>query len=186
MTRRLFIGGFVMPELSLQKYDNVQVAFKNVTTGRWAKPEQLHFTMKFLGDVDEERISNIHNLLKDYLRLYPETIKISGIRCSPNTRAPRILYAGVHDSSGQIVKIHSEIENLLKSEGFKEESRKFTPHITLQRIKSINVDEFQGVLKEFDNYEFGIADSFAIELIESKLTPMGSIYTALRQDGFGG
>ncbi|MFN3740033.1 MAG: RNA 2',3'-cyclic phosphodiesterase [Thermodesulfovibrionales bacterium] len=154
---------------------------------KWVRPENLHITLKFLGEVKEDKIDNIKKGLDEVTRPCKAfTIKIKGIGQFPQGRTPRVIWAGVEDSEG-LLSLQKEVERSLSRLGFKEEEREFTGHITLARIKGLS--GIQGLLDTLHNFkekEFGIQDVKDIVLMKSELRPDGARYERLGVFKLGG
>lgn len=175
-TKRLFIGTFINQSLFKDIYSEIQHNFAQVTQGKWVELENLHFTLKFLGDVDISEIPQLKHLLKDHLKIYNSIITIKGLGVLPNSSNPRVLYASFSNPDGNIFKIHSEIDMILSNIGFKPEERDLKFHITLQRPKKTNYSELRELLYKYKDFDFGIMENFNINLIESRLSQMGPTY----------
>ncbi|MGA2295934.1 MAG: RNA 2',3'-cyclic phosphodiesterase [FCB group bacterium] len=180
-TKRLFIGTFLDTEIMREHYQLIIEDFKPVSHGKWSEFENLHFTYKFLGDVSEEEIPKIENSFVNYFRNYDSVLTAQGLGVFPNIHNPRILFVNILNDDGVIMKIHKELSKVLLTLGFQPEVNQFTPHVTLQRIKSVNKFEFKKILEVYKSTLFGSMQKFSIHLIESKLTPDGPIYTILSE-----
>jgi len=179
MKHRIFIGGFVEADYFGKEYYRMRYDFDMISGGKWVPLPNLHFTMKFLGDVDVSQLPGMSDVLKNYLCVHFDDIFINGIGFFPHHRAPRILYARVHNPSGILYQIRSEIENLLEPLGFKKEERSFIPHITLNRVQDAETSRTPLFLQKYAEIDFGIKPTYTISLIESMLTREGSIYKAI-------
>lgn len=150
---------------------------------KWAESSAMHFTLKFLGNIDKSLIEKLKISLNDISKKFPVfDIHLSGISAFPNLKSPRVFWVGLDKGSSQVCDIQKEIEEKLQSFGFKKEERGFRPHLTLGRIRS---NKFLETLKLFlKNIEFqGETSSEAkgIVLFQSNLTPQGPIYTKLHE-----
>lgn len=104
---------------------------------RWLNPTSIHLTLKFLGNIIGAQIPDIETALQTiFSSQSPLQIEISGIGAFPNLRQPRVVWVGVSDTSGRLVKMVSLIEDAFDRLGFQRESRSFNPHLTLGRAKS--------------------------------------------------
>lgn len=182
---RLFIG-IRIPENLKEKIEEVEKELrKKVKEARVVKKENLHMTLKFLGEVKEEKIEGIDKKLKEVAK------KFSGFEVSagkignfPEGKKMRVLWVGV-ESDGNLKKLNSEIEKELVEVGFPEEKR-FKEHITIARFKSTPDLKFVERLKERYNYNLGQFEVKSFFLIKSNLTSEGPIYTDLKEYKFGG
>jgi len=167
------IGDAVRKELS-----SLIEELKPFGTGiRWVKPENLHLTLKFLGEVSEERISKIEEVLnKVAAQSEPFTLHVRGTGRFPEKKRPRVIWAGVEDS-GQLFQLQKAIEKALSELGFKEEDREFTGHITLGRVKEFSDQQrLIPILLRFKEKEFGIINVKEFVLMKSELRPDGARY----------
>lgn len=150
----------------------------------WVKPENIHLTVKFLGDVEERRIPDIFAALEkaaDGIR--PFTLRAAGVGTFPKGTAPRVLWVGINGCP-ELKKLHSGIEEALKALGFPEEERDFSPHLTLCRIKTPPAGRAlmaaQNIRPDI-NMDF-MASSFV--LFKSELSPTGAKYVELKRVAF--
>lgn len=160
---------------------------------RWVRPEGIHLTLKFLGDVPIDSIDQISATLKRICHGYiPFTVNISEFGCFPNFRRPRILWVGVQDLSTQLSDLHGEIEDGLSKLGFEREARRFHPHLTIGRVKRIRdhveSQRLAAVLEDAKIGDIGQLHVNDVSLMKSDLKPIGAVYTKLvaaRLEGSG-
>ena len=173
--KRLFIGTHVDDSLFEFLYKGIQDDFNPVCTGKWVENENLHFTYKFLGDVEEKKISEILSLLKEELNTFNSSLIFKGFGCFPDMQRPNVLFCKIFNPDKQLFKLQESIENKLESLGFEKERRRFKAHLTLRRIKT-STRNFENILSYYKDFEIGEMLSFSVNLIESKLTAQGPIY----------
>lgn len=144
---------------------------------KWVRPENLHITLKFLGEVKEEKIDKIKKTLDEVGRsCRPFKIKMKGMGQFPEKKKPRVIWAGVEDSEG-LFSLQKEVEKSLSRLGFKEEEREFTGHITLARIKDPSgMERLLDRLSAFKEKDFGLLEVEEIVLMKSELRPDGARY----------
>mgnify|MGYP002036722336 FL=1 len=105
---------------------------------RWVKLPHVHLTLKFLGEVQDRLIPEICDCVKGVSQSCdPFSMKLSDLGAFPNIDNPRTLWIGVAQGSDQLLTLHSKLENELEKFGFVPESRRFTPHVTLGRIRNV-------------------------------------------------
>lgn len=187
------IRTFIAIELSdeiRQKIKEIQSEIRPLIQSRisWSKPENIHLTLKFLGDVSLDKIESIKESLKKIGRIHsPLEMSFGGIGTFPNFRRPRVIWLGIDRGAEQVIKIVSSIEMAMKKLGFQPERREFTPHLTLGRIKQrgVNLEKIKPELKKYDKPNIPIVQVDRLALIKSELYPSGAIYTALEQFIFG-
>ncbi len=103
---------------------------------RWVKPDALHITLKFFGEIEEAKAEEILlalNGIGDYYGAVP--VRLKELDAFPNRKHPRVLVAAIHEEVDNIKTIFHDIENRLESVGIEKEKRGFIPHITLGRLK---------------------------------------------------
>lgn len=158
------------------------------TTGAQLKlvePENIHVTMKFLGEVPDDKIRTIADAIRRaVVGAQPFSIDIKGIGVFPNLRYVRVVWAGVVDGRDAVIAIQRNIDRELQNLGFPPE-RDFVPHLTLARVKTAHRKErLAALIKEMANIEFGTTSAQAIELKQSTLTSKGPIYSTLARIEF--
>ncbi len=141
----------------------------------------IHLTIRFLGQIPSIMVDEVAKVM-ERARVPKFNIAIRGLGAFPGISRPRVIWAGVIDSSGSLVKIHKEIELGLRRLGFKRESEEFVPHITLARLKSRrNIERVVQVIRRYEDELFGEMVVKCIRLKRSILTPRGPIYSTLRE-----
>ncbi len=167
--------------------ENIQDRFKEIRAPiRWVKPSNLHLTLKFLGNVTQEQIEGAKNCLKEVGQgVSFFTLKTSEIGGFPNLNYPKVLWLGFSNPDGQLHKLVEKIEFQLQKIGFKQESRKFTPHLTIGRVKSLKgKKDFIRILHEEKNVSCNDICVTCFKLIKSDLKPSGPEYSVLHTFNF--
>ncbi|HHO56980.1 MAG TPA: RNA 2',3'-cyclic phosphodiesterase [Thermoplasmatales archaeon] len=143
---------------------------------KMVEPENVHLTIKFLGDIKEEMVKDIRKIMEDAVKdIQPFRGVIRGVGAFPGINNIRVIWLGFHDD-GEVVKISKTIDENLSSLGFRKE-RSYVPHITVARMKSgLKKEEVIRVLKEYEEREFGEVECKEIKLKKSILTRDGPIY----------
>lgn len=177
-TKRLFLGTFVDNTLFAPVYKTMMDDFSEVCTGKWTEIENLHFTYKFLGNVDVEKIPEIRNAIRPILREFKSVISLKGMSCFPNPSRPRTLFVKLFNQEKNIFKSFNKIERDMTNLGFPKEKNKFQPHVSVLRIKTYT-PEFLDVLNKYKDIRIGLMSTFKLNLIESKLTSEGPIYNVI-------
>lgn len=155
---------------------------KNVIRGdlNWTKKENLHFTLKFLGEISKEKIEEVTNLLHNIANQSKSFyITISDIGFFPDIRRPRILWAGVKEGKDELIKIAQEIENDCEYIGFERERREFKAHLTLARIKDPHIKIDDKRLQNLSHTEICKFVVNKIILYKSELSPLGAKYSKI-------
>ncbi len=177
---RLFTGIRIPGEIKGKIAEVSRKLEKKIKEARIVVPENLHITLKFLGEIPEERIPSIADILKDIAKdCAPFMTEVRGAGVFPDERNPRVFWIGC-ESCGRLKKLNALIENRLEPEGFTRENR-FKEHITIARFKSTPkiafISEIIGIYRD---EVFGVMNIDAIELIRSDLSRFGPSYTTMR------
>ena len=144
----------------------------------WSKPSNIHLTVKFLGNVESSRIERVSKALeRSAIGISPFEIEIGGVGCFPSPRSPRVLWVGVSDVPEQLRRLYTNIEDELARQGFQRETRKFSPHLTIGRIRAPHnaAQVAEALIKSGFSSERFVATE--VVLMRSDLRPTGSIYT---------
>jgi len=146
---------------------------------RWVRPENLHVTLKFIGEVASTKLDAIRGALSAIRSNAPVDLKFRGLGFFPNERHPRVLWAGL-EASANLTSLAGDIDGALETQGIACERRTFTPHLTLARIEPPDLHEkLRASIQENTAREFGSFQTREFHLIESKLKPSGAEYTTL-------
>jgi 2'-5' RNA ligase len=147
----------------------------------WSRSEGIHLTLKFLGEVSEERVPEIMQALALELggtgrfRLSPE-----GVGTFPNPASARVVWLGIAGDVMSLVALQASVERVLAGLGMERDERPYTPHLTLGRIKRIRKREvWLKALEGIKNFRIPGFDVTAVSLIESELRPAGAVYRQL-------
>ncbi|MBI5755827.1 MAG: RNA 2',3'-cyclic phosphodiesterase [Nitrospirae bacterium] len=147
----------------------------------WTRPEGMHLTMKFLGEVEEKRLSKIETALNravSDISLF--SLNVSEIGIFPDMRRPRVVWIGLKEDGDNLVRLQKGVEEELRKIGFPSENRGFTPHITLGRIRSNrNIEKLLNLIEEEKVIELGSFEVSDVHLMRSELKPAGAVYTEL-------
>jgi 2'-5' RNA ligase len=145
--------------------------------------ENIHLTLKFLGDVDEGRLGEVESVVSD-LRFEPFRMALAETGAFPNLRRPRVIWAGVYEGVDELAWIFSELETGFVGLGFKREGRRFSPHITIARVRSgRNREELVEEVLRHREMDYGGFEVRSVKLKRSVLTPRGPVYSTLAQSG---
>ena len=143
------------------------------------QPQNLHFTLQFLGEISEEICEKIKQNLKT-IEFQSFKINFKGVGAFPNMRSPRVVWVGVDEVGGKMLeKLAKEVENVLKPLGFFSD-KPFKSHITIFRIKN-KIGNISKDLENFGDFEFGTQIVSNFKLKQSVLTPKGPIYSDLEE-----
>lgn len=148
----------------------------------WVRAENLHLTLKFLGEIEEKRLGSIREALAAVARSSaPFQMEVMGLG-SFGGRVPRVVWVGVRDGAEPLTLLARQVETALARIGFPKEKREFTAHLTLGRVRSPkNAEALLAALRELQAERFGAAATTQFELMQSQLHPSGSVYTVLER-----
>ena len=143
------------------------------------EPQNLHFTLQFLGEVSEEISQKIKQALKT-IQFSSFTVNFKGVGAFPKIKFPRVIWIGTDDTGGNaLVDLAKKIENVLSPLGFSSD-KPFKSHITIFRIKN-KIGDISKEMEKFRSFEFGSQEISNIKLKQSVLTPQGPLYSDLEE-----
>jgi RNA 2',3'-cyclic 3'-phosphodiesterase len=147
----------------------------------WVAEDRLHFTIRFIGEVDDFRASTIKTSLAPPLPLEPFELTMAGIGAFPPTSRPRVIWAGIRDGSDGLAAVEREVTARLATCGIPPEGREYSPHLTLARVRDAASLRAREVLESVPQGPFGTTRVDAITLFESRLSPKGPTYVPLQR-----
>ncbi len=147
----------------------------------WVKVEQIHLTVKFLGNIEEERAAGISSIMEEVAtKRCAFTLSVKGLGAFPSIRNPRVIWLGLHGWEETLAPLQKEIEEKLAVMGFEPEGRPYQPHLTLGRVKSLKEKaELVDCMERDKDVDLGSFLVDRIILFKSDLRPTGPIYTPL-------
>jgi len=149
---------------------------------KWVKPELMHLTLRFLGEVDEGRIPQLEEAMASGAAgIAPFGVTVAGLGAFPERGAPRVLWVGIRDN-GSLATLNSRLETGVRHLGFAPEDRPFSAHLTIGRVKDPRgANALRGPLTAAAATDFGSCTITELLLIQSVLSPSGPTYTPLRR-----
>lgn len=179
---RSFIAFEINNPSVLHKFTEVQNILVNTGADlKLVAPENIHITIRFLGDVSAARIDSIHESMKkvDFTAF---DCQIHGLGVFPHLGYPRVIWAGISKGADELTKIAGLLETELGQLGFRSDPKGFSPHLTLARVRTgRNKAELARQIQEMTDYEFGNMKADCLRLKKSVLTPKGPIYSTLKE-----
>ncbi|WP_415953143.1 RNA 2',3'-cyclic phosphodiesterase [Methanobrevibacter woesei] len=151
--------------------------FKTLNTDiMFVEVENLHFTLKFFGDVDENKINQISEIVSNTLEGFdPFNLKIQGCGAFPNLNHIKVIWLGTEENT-ILNSLHNDLDEEFSKIGFKKDFR-FSNHLTIGRMKSAkNKNQVKEKLNDYKTVEIGEMSIGRISLKKSTLTPNGPIY----------
>ena len=182
---RLFIA-VALPEGVKSKIEAAQAELRRVLperSVRWARREQFHLTMRFLGDVEAARVEALGEAIRAACRGFGALhLRAERVGFFPDLRYPRVVWVGVQDQAEQLPRLQQAVE--VATEGFttEEKEKRFTGHVTLARIKGLKRPDAEALGKAATGMAdrlFGQWTAYQLELMRSRLLPQGAQHSTL-------
>jgi 2'-5' RNA ligase len=182
---RLFIA-IELPEPVKTGLKQIQDSLKSAdpSVARWVDPQGIHLTLKFLGNVDVDKIDAITRAMQPAkMSVGAFDLQIADLGVFPNSRRVQIVWIGLGGSVDKLLELQKDIELYIAPLGFPPEKRPFTPHLTIARVREYATPVQRQALGEIvaktqTELNLGIKVN-SISLMRSQLTPKGAIYTRL-------
>ncbi|MBU1091078.1 MAG: RNA 2',3'-cyclic phosphodiesterase [Candidatus Omnitrophica bacterium] len=153
---------------------------------KWVAPENIHLTIKFLGEINEEKLCRISEVIENCAKdKSPYLIRINSLGVFPNMNSPRVIWVGLDKGNQETEELAKSIEENLEKLGIPKEKRPFSSHITIARVRSMkNREQLIEALKKLENVFVGNNLEWNVKkviLFKSTLTPKGPTYEALKE-----
>jgi len=171
-----------IPEKVISSIARVQEGIKNYGFKiRWVRPESIHLTLKFLGNIEAADTENIGRAAFEASKEYtPLSLQAKGIGVFPGIKRPRVVWVGITGQLETLVRLQKTLDKNLEAIGFPKEKRPFKGHLTLGRIKKkIDTNTFIEALDTFGNFETETFTADRVVLYKSELKASGAVYTKL-------
>lgn len=147
---------------------------------KWVKPESIHLTLKFLGEIRDEQAVVVCNITRDVAsrhKRFEVDVETVG---SFGGRSARVLWIGAGQNCDELLQLQADLETQLDAAGWPKEARKFSAHLTLCRIRNTKAGfKLAQMVKEYENIHLGSMPADSVTVFQSELTPQGPIYTPL-------
>ena len=151
---------------------------------RWVRPENLHVTLKFIGEAAPEKLEGIRVALAGVRPDAPVELSCRGLGFFPNEKRPQVFWASL-EASGNLPKLAEDIDRALAAVGIARERREFAPHLTLARFDPPRLGEnFRAAFAQAGSRDFGSFQAREFHLIESKTKSSGAEYTRIASFSF--
>ena len=176
---RLF-AGLDLPAATVRNLEELLDRLRPTARIPWSPPANLHITTKFIGEWPEARIGDLRTALAAVEPRAPVAIHVRRVGFFPNPHAPRVFWCGV-EAPG-LDALAAATDRATAALGIQAETRPFSPHLTLARIKDrMNLQPLREAIAGLPSLEFGSFEAIGFFLYESKLRPAGSVYTKLAE-----
>jgi len=181
-TVRSFIAINISAEIR-NKLEEIQDDLKKTNvTMQLVKPENIHITLKFLGNVPVEDIKDIQDAIEEDISEFTSfPVSFQNIGVFPNPQYPRIIWVGIEKGREELSLLNTKIENSISRFSLHQENRKFQPHLTIARVRSHkNHKRLVNTIEELKNIKAGEMLAEEIFLMKSVLKPQGAQYNTLK------
>jgi 2'-5' RNA ligase len=181
---RAFIAIEIPPEIKKAIAD--QIASLKNSAGhavRWVAPENIHLTLKFLGETSPSNVQPLSEALQAECEQHaPFEISVSGLGCFPNAHRPRVIWIGLGIPQ-ELNHLQHKLEQATARLGYATEDKPFSPHLTIGRVREQATSaELKNINCEFEKLHVGLLGTFtasSVHLFKSDLKPSGPVYTSL-------
>ena len=162
----------------------VQQDLKALQLGaRWVRPENIHLTLKFLGDISPGQVDRISGAMAAAVRgILPFTLAVGGLGVFPGPNRPRVIWVGIGGIIQPLHELQRNLEERLAEAGFPKDSRSFKGHLTVGRFKEpADPATIRQVLAQYSELGNETFETGGIVLFKSDLGPSGAVYTHLKR-----
>jgi 2'-5' RNA ligase len=180
---RTFIAVGISSEVR-EKIAQIQVEFKKGDPDvKWVEPKNLHITLKFLGEVSEDKLSGVIEKSKLAVSgISNFRVHLSGLGSFPNLRSPRVVWVGVTEGKAEMKNLSEGIEENLSHLGFAREKREFSAHLTIGRVRSPRGrGRLVKKIEDWERYDVGEFPVDKILVMESQLSTKGPTYRIIEE-----
>jgi len=178
---RTFIA-IELPDHIIASIIKVQQYLKSKTSNiKWVIPENIHLTLRFLGDIKPDDVQPVGQALSKAVKdVSPFSISAEGIGAFPGLNRPRVIWIGVGGRTDSLMALDQNLGDYLETIGFPREKRKFTGHLTIGRIRGkINPIQLIDAIKGCGGFKTELFSVNQVILFKSDLKPAGAVYKKL-------
>ncbi len=185
MSLRTFIAVDIpspLQKIIQQKTDALRTTL-GTSLVRWVNADNIHLTLKFLGDISPAQVDGLTQMLRtqaDLVNVFD--LQIGGFGAFPNFKRPRVLFIGIQAPT-ELEALYNGIESACTKLGYESESRGFSPHLTIGRVREgLSATDLQKIHQTVEASKvdlLGTARVDSVHLYKSDLKPTGSVYTKL-------
>jgi 2'-5' RNA ligase len=147
---------------------------------KWVNPENIHLTLKFLGEIKDEQVVDVCNITGDVVgrhesfELHVESVGHFG------GKSARVLWVGTGQNIDKLLQLQQDLEQQLDLAGWPRENRKFSGHLTLCRIRNTRAGiKLAQLAQQYKDFKLGAMPADSVSVYQSQLTPQGPVYTVL-------
>jgi 2'-5' RNA ligase len=186
---RTFIAVPISHDLTPRIQELVRDLSRGVEGVKWVAADKLHFTLKFLGDVEDTDLHEVCKAVAEAVKgLAPFEVLLAGAGAFPSPRRPRTVWLGATTGEEVLVATQKVVDKAVRKRGFPREARKFTPHVTIGRIRQGNptLSRLAEHLQEHAATELGTTPVDEVLVYSSDLLPDGPEHHVLGRAPLGG
>jgi len=165
---------FVALELPADVRQELVALGGGVPGARWISPENMHLTLRFIGEVNEGQAADIDDALTA-VRARAFDLRLAGVNAFGKGRSLHSLWVGVAEP-GPVAALHEKIDRVLQEAGVAPDKRKFHPHVTLARLRDAPTDRVEAFMRRHALFSAGPLAIDRFVLFSSHLSRNGSIY----------
>lgn len=184
---RLFVAVEIDPAVA-QKISDFNDELRRKAMGHaararitWVRREQLHVTVRFIGEVDDVQARAIAAVLQGEFAAKRFDMVLEGAGAFPPAGAPRVLWAGIATGADSVTALEREVSERLARCGIEREDRPYRPHVTLARVRDASGLRSAPLFEKVAQPRFGATPVEAITLFQSRTSPKGAAYTPLQR-----
>jgi 2'-5' RNA ligase len=182
-TVRAFVAVEISPDIRGKARKLIAELATTSANVKWVEPENLHFTLKFLGDVPLLELPDICTAVADaVIDLPPFDVQAHGAGAFPTLERPRTVWLGVDEGADAMREVHDAVERGLAPHGFRQEQRRFRPHLTIGRVRNSTPAGIQDLAERVAacrEFAGGITDVCEVVVFASELGRNGPKYDPL-------
>lgn len=156
------------------------------TNVAWVRPENMHLTIRFLGEMPAGAVPPLREALDVPLATRAFELRLAGLGAFPPRGPARVIWLGVLEGHDDLAAVHREVEDRLAALGLGRDDRPFRAHLTLGRVRNRLGPRAGSILSEAAAAGIPASVAREVTLFESRLSPSGAIYTALCRTSLGG
>jgi 2'-5' RNA ligase len=181
--------------IAVELPSNIRSALRDVQTRlreggadvKWVEEENLHLTVKFLGDVEDEKLPSVTAAVRTAVSSLTEfLISLGGVGAFPSLTRPRVVWVGLQSGNEPFKSLMERVETALNGVGFPREQRAPHPHVTIGRVRPpYSLKRLPELLKAEPAEALGTMTVEKLTVMASRLSPKGPKYTPMEYVAMG-
>jgi 2'-5' RNA ligase len=147
---------------------------------KWVRPDAIHLTLNFLGEIDDGKANEVCDIVKDVSAKHKcFEVNVETVGCFGG-RSARVIWVGAGEGNENLKRLQKELEQALMQAGWPKEEREFTGHLTLCRVKNPKAGiKLAQTAEQYKDFKAGVVSADSVNVYKSELTPTGPIYTVI-------